>query len=172
VTGVPHGLLYSAASDRLYCAGAAFGTVSVIAGDGSRVIKTLALGDDPFVFAGVPRHNRIYVGDLGRSMVYVIRDTATGFVWEAPDPPQPGVGLIALPNPFRGAVSIGGAAASRVRVYSLAGKLVRTLARGPGRRYSTGIRWDGADSIGRPVPAGVYFVQAEDGHRIKVVKAR
>jgi DNA-binding beta-propeller fold protein YncE len=171
VGGEPDALIWSAATDLVYCANYP-NSVSVISGDGGRVVKTLAVSGSPFAWAMVPQHRRVYLGHLNTRQVYVIRDTAAGFVWEAPDPPQPGDGLIALPNPFCDDVAIDGQAARRVRVYSLAGRLVRTLARGPGRRFPTGIRWDGKDLAGRPVPAGVYFVQAEDGHRTKLVRAR
>jgi hypothetical protein len=50
-----------------------------------------------------------------------------------------------------------------VRVYDIAGRLVRTLvdqAHGPG---SYGVTWDGADNEGNPARSGIYFVRAEAG---------
>ena len=172
VGGEVWSMLYSAETDRLYAAAAgAAGSVQVLSGDGAQLLKSLSVGSGPYVLTAAS-HRRIYVGHLNVSRVFVVRDTVTGFVCEAPDPPQPGDGLIALPNPFCDDVAIDGQAASRVRVYSLAGKLVRTLARSPGQRFARSIRWDGKDLAGRPVPAGIYFVQAGDGHRTKLVKAR
>jgi hypothetical protein len=69
-----------------------------------------------------------------------------------------------LNNPLRSgsaAVEFGLAAADRVevRLYDVAGRLVRTLA---DRLYPAGehhLVWDGADDTGRPAARGVYFAR-------------
>lgn len=60
-----------------------------------------------------------------------------------------------------------------VRVYSPAGRLVRTLVDAPMPAGEHVIRWDGADGSGRRVASGVYFVRVEAGmerSRRKVVR--
>ena len=62
-----------------------------------------------------------------------------------------------------------------LRVYDLAGRLVRRI---PGGRLEAGehaIDWDGRTDGGNAAPAGIYFVRLEaGGQRVvnKVVKAR
>ena len=73
--------------------------------------------------------------------------------------------LAAWPNPFRGVAQIevnSGAADLRVRVYDVAGRVVRELS-GMGaydevRRF----RWDGRDANGNSVGNGIYYVRAQD----------
>jgi hypothetical protein len=54
-----------------------------------------------------------------------------------------------------------------VRVYDVAGRLVRSLHHGPLGVGTTAIPWNGRDDEGRPVAAGVYLlrVSGEDGRR-------
>jgi len=90
----------------------------------------------------------------------------------------------AVPNPFRSSTAtrldyvIPSAAAApdvHLRVYDVAGHLVRELVDGPqsSGRYST--TWSGTDQHGRAVTSGVYFVRLEAaGEAVtrKVVKLR
>jgi YVTN family beta-propeller protein len=173
VSGVPYGLAYSEASDRLYCTDNSFGSVSVIAGDGSSLIKTLPLGLDPFVFAEVPKHGRVYVGDLARAWVYVTRDSATAVAEGTCGRPSRLKPVAAVPNPFLRTVAfVGSLGEGDVVVYSPAGKLVRRLPQTRRGGQWLGVVWDGSDSYGHPVPAGVYFAEVGTGCRVKVVKAR
>jgi hypothetical protein len=59
-----------------------------------------------------------------------------------------------------------------VRVYSVTGRLVRTLESpgeaGPGV-YT--VRWDGLDGTSKPVPSGIYFVMAEVAGRTQTQSA-
>jgi hypothetical protein len=76
-------------------------------------------------------------------------------------------GLRASPNPFRSEthVAFGGERvpeATSVRVIDVAGRTVRTL-----KADGAAVRWDGRDDTGRDVPAGVYFLRAEWGDRIR-----
>jgi len=71
------------------------------------------------------------------------------------------------PNPFSGATEIGLALARpgqvRLAVYDVRGRLVRVLE---DRSLPAGfhdVTWDGTDSSGQPVPAGVYFSRLEAG---------
>lgn len=74
----PFGLACSGRSGFLYCASAITDEVRVLAGDGGQILNTLQVGDYPYVFAVVPRHDRVYLGHLNGTYVYVIRDTAAG----------------------------------------------------------------------------------------------
>jgi len=78
------------------------------------------------------------------------------------------------PNPFRTTASLRvvGAAdpAAVLRIYTVAGRLVRVL------EGSAGLTWDGADQAGRPVAPGTYLARlhAADGHALqaKVIRLR
>lgn len=85
---------------------------------------------------------------------------------------QAGAGALSLhvaPNPTRGGTTFVVEAArsgpQRIRVVDIRGRLVRrfedSLATA-GRRI---VSWDGRDSAGRPLPAGVYVVTVEAGGR-------
>ena len=72
-----------------------------------------------------------------------------------------------VPNPSRGAVSfdfeIPARVPMRLGVYDLRGRLVRTLVDEPAFE-GRGVRsWDGTDSRGVRVPAGLYFVELRAG---------
>ncbi|MEZ5065998.1 MAG: hypothetical protein R3B81_14790 [bacterium] len=81
--------------------------------------------------------------------------------------PEAGPFLAAYPNPFRDRVTIDWArlgnvgAASRLDVYDVQGRRVRSIARSAQQTPVTG--WDGRDERGRPVAAGVYWLRAQRG---------
>jgi hypothetical protein len=58
-----------------------------------------------------------------------------------------------------------------IGVYDLAGRLVRRLHDGPVGSGATPIAWDGRDSAGRRVAAGVYFVRATGGSDVETAKS-
>jgi subtilisin family serine protease len=69
-----------------------------------------------------------------------------------------------VPNPFNPATRIDFELAERapatLRIYDVAGRLVRELADGRIREAgSHSVYWDGLDAAGRPVPSGVYIYQ-------------
>jgi hypothetical protein len=71
------------------------------------------------------------------------------------------------PNPFRGgtAMSFNLPAPERatLSVYNVAGRKVATVA---DREFGAGrhdVTWNGVDSTGRPVPAGIYFYRLDAG---------
>lgn len=77
-------------------------------------------------------------------------------------------------NPARGAIELAFALPrdghARLRVYDVAGRLVRTLADGPltggeGRRL-----WDGRDDDGRPLGGGLYFGRLESADGVATAK--
>jgi YVTN family beta-propeller protein len=165
------GLLYSTESGYLYSANYP-NSVSVLTGDGAGVVKTITLGDGPFVIASASSHRRLYVGNLGTSFVYVLRDTA-GAIAE-PQPPRPEFrGVSATPNPFTQSVAVvwnslvkGGDVA---RVYAQNGRLVKRAQIPAGEARWV---WDGRDDNGVAVPPGVFVVETSAGVRNKVVKLR
>jgi len=75
VTRGPRCLVPSPASGLVYCAG---DEVSVLAGEGNRVITTLRVGWGPLSQVVVHEWRRVYVGHSNTRMVYVVRDSVTG----------------------------------------------------------------------------------------------
>ena len=73
------------------------------------------------------------------------------------------------PNPFRAGTSIGFSlpADQRVslRVFNVAGRLVRTLVDGPMVSGRATVVWDGRDEQGGRLSSGVYFYRLENGER-------
>jgi len=69
------------------------------------------------------------------------------------------------PNPFSGATTIsyqlsGGGRVS-LKLYNVAGQLVRVLEDGPRPAGRYALRWDGRDGEGRALPNGLYFYRLE-----------
>jgi hypothetical protein len=88
------------------------------------------------------------------------------------EPPAPRVpAAFALhpnrPNPFRGSTTLGfdlpTATEVRLEVFDLAGRRVRTLARGGRAAGSHVVEWDRRDEAGRLVPGGVYLYRLQAG---------
>ena len=54
-----------------------------------------------------------------------------------------------------------------LRVYDVAGRLVRRLHEGPAAAGFHDVRWDGTDRAGRTVPSGTYFarLRTSDGQQ-------
>jgi hypothetical protein len=75
--------------------------------------------------------------------------------------------LTAYPNPARLGLNIGynvtSPAATRLRVYDAAGKVVTSLWDGARSRGQYVTHWSGLAANGRQVPAGIYFVKLESG---------
>lgn len=94
------------------------------------------------------------------------RDTAQ--VWtsitsvETEPAPPPVASLRASPNPFTASTTIRlPDRATRVLVYDLSGRLVRSWRTPSAPRGSTGqLAWDGRDSAGRLSPSGLYLIEA------------
>lgn len=116
-------------------------------------------------------------GQDGRGELYVL-DYGTGIAYrlEPTGSDVPRVGSLQLgqnaPNPFNPDTTIrfrvdpqGGP--YTLRVYDLAGRLVRDLDAGAAAGDTLSVVWDGRDHGGRPAPAGVYrYRLAQDGgHR-------
>jgi len=164
------GLLYSTESGQLYSANYP-NSVCVLTGDGSRITKTILLGDAPFVIAAAPVHRRLYVGNNNTSFVYVLRDEVGVAEPRSPSPMFPGVSV--TPNPFSQRVAVAWSAPARgndaARVYAPDGSLIREAEIPIGACRWV---WDGRDNRGRAVPPGVYVVTAPGGTRAKAIKLR
>ncbi|MFO7676402.1 MAG: FlgD immunoglobulin-like domain containing protein [bacterium] len=78
-----------------------------------------------------------------------------------------GFAVRVAPNPSAGrtrfAVSLPGAGPAELRLYSTAGRLVRSFTLYPDRRGGCEVAWDGTDFKGRRLPAGTYAWRLEGG---------
>jgi hypothetical protein len=114
----------------------------------------------------------------GWSMYYKI--TALDYVGNESDPASAGTvtevaepvipqtyGLYPnVPNPFNPSTTIrydmpAGGGAVTLRIYDVAGRLVRTLVDGPQAAGQKTVTWNGKDDRGRSVVSGVYFYRLE-----------
>ena len=105
-------------------------------------------------------------------------------------PPGPGTGTEtdglfttrldhARPNPFNPTTTIAYSLAGRshvtIRVYDIAGRVVRTLVDGEAEPGEHAVIWDGATDAGQRAASGVYFVRMEgaddDGRFNRIRKA-
>ncbi len=84
------------------------------------------------------------------------------------------VSAFAAPNPFNPETSISytlrNSGTVSVRIYSLAGRLVRTLEEGFATTGLHEVRWNGKSDQGTTVPSGMYFVQVKQGEDSAVYK--
>jgi len=85
-----------------------------------------------------------------------------------------GVSAFASPNPFNPAtkvqLTIKKAGHVSVRIYSIDGRLVKTLIDGSAAAGSHEVPWDGRDNGGNPVRSGMYFVKTTSGGESAVFK--
>lgn len=91
---------------------------------------------------------------------------------DEPGGPKPALTLMPIaPNPtVRNATiryvipgSVGAGLAASVRVFDIAGRLVRVLAAGPHTPGAHTVSWDGRNSAGARLGAGVFFVELAAG---------
>lgn len=79
-----------------------------------------------------------------------------------------------FPNPMNGSVilrfTLERGASTQLRVYDVAGRLVRTLHEGWLERGAHHLTWDGADAGGRPVASGFYLLQLRQGDEVMARK--
>jgi YVTN family beta-propeller protein len=74
----PTGMCWSPLTDLVYVTAMYSNRLTVVEGNGSRVRNDFRVGRGPFVLLPVARHERVYVGHLGDSRVFVVRDRAGG----------------------------------------------------------------------------------------------
>lgn len=84
------------------------------------------------------------------------------------------VSAFAAPNPFNPETLISytlrNSGNVSVRIYSLAGRLVRTLEEGFASTGMHEVRWNGKDNNNTTVPSGMYFVQVKQGEDSAIYK--
>jgi hypothetical protein len=82
--------------------------------------------------------------------------------------------LPAQPNPFSGGTgirfSLEAEGTARISIFDVAGRLLHRFESDAYPEGTHVLRWDGRDSRGRPVPAGIYFVRLETGRVIDTRK--
>ncbi|UCG43226.1 MAG: hypothetical protein JSU73_01015, partial [candidate division WOR-3 bacterium] len=150
--------------------------VAAIAGNGSRMMGVLEVGDAPFTFTYSPQQRRLYVGHLGSRKVYVIRDTVSGIEEHTASARRHCPLLVVRPNPFRlqTRIAIGRLEhfPEGLEVHSCDGRLVARLAVADRKGGSTQYQWDGRDLDGCEAPAGIYLVAPVrgPGMAVQVVK--
>ncbi len=83
------------------------------------------------------------------------------------------------PNPFTSATAmrfdLPVAAAAKLRIHDLAGRVIRTLVDGEMPAGSHAVSWDGRDDAGHSLASGVYIARLESGDRcttLKLMRAR
>jgi hypothetical protein len=118
-------------------------------------------------------------GIYGRVEIIELADVIGVNVTHAGDPTPSIIPLSSVPNPFATeteiSFSIPGDRHAELTIYDAAGRKVRDLYAGPVREGGNRFVWDGRDSRGRNVPAGVYFCKLNAGSfslKRKLVKVR
>jgi YVTN family beta-propeller protein len=172
----PWCLVWSPATDLVYCANSSSNSVTVLTGDGSLIAATLAASSAPFTLLPVLRHRRVYVGHLNSRWVYVIGDSVLG-IEETKSSMDVRVRPVEVrPNPFSRATTISWfeLGMSAARVYGTDGSLIRELPPRETRNGSRRTTWDGQDVDGRNSPPGVYCVRlaSETAVVARLVKVR
>ena len=73
-----------------------------------------------------------------------------------------------FPNPFNSSVTIPLPAPGQatIRIYDIAGRLLRTLDSAQASAHQSKISWDARDKSGSPLPSGLYFVVIEQGRSL------
>jgi len=82
--------------------------------------------------------------------------------------------LPASPNPFAASTELRWSGApGGLRLLDVSGRLVRSWNLTPAEAQAGGLRWDGRDAAGLPLPSGVFYLRAGDsGESVKLVKRR
>ena len=130
----------------------------------------------------VTRYAPDYPGLAGKDLTpgYPLERYHSPATGVAEAPARPGLPRLSVsPNPFRGSVLIkldhgttGPLDRFSLHIFDAAGRRVRSLHQSGIYNLESGMAWDGRDASGRLCPPGVYFIQAADGARQQVVKAR
>lgn len=85
-----------------------------------------------------------------------------------------GIALKAYPNPFGQAleleIDLEKHTDLKLEIYNLRGQKLKTLASGSLARGTHSFRWDGRDSRGKEVPAGIYLCRAQIAGKVEVKK--
>jgi glucose/arabinose dehydrogenase len=122
-------------------------------------------GYQDIVGFGQDSDGELYIIDMTAGTIFRIMSDASGAV----DLPQTSPLQQNVPNPFNPETTITfnvpeGSAGVRLEVLDVRGHLVRTLVEGPQPVGSKTVAWNGTDTEGRVMPAGVYFYRLRAGH--------
>jgi hypothetical protein len=88
--------------------------------------------------------------------------SVSGFAF-APPFPNPAVGGRRVTFALRAPSVLAAGTRASIRLYSVAGRLVRTLIDAPAANGEVNVAWDGTDTDGRSVAPGVYLARATVG---------
>jgi hypothetical protein len=112
----------------------------------------------------------------GKAFWWMLAAARSGAATGVGEEPVAGQSLLleSRPNPFnppaRIYFSLPQASRATLEVFTMAGRRVATLVDGDLRAGPYSIRWDGADSRGRPVASGSYFYRLRAGDAIDTKK--
>jgi hypothetical protein len=128
----------------------------------SRVMETTGWGTFTSPFSD--HYGLAIVNDNGGPGGYTLKMWSVPVTTGVDDPAPAPTGLTSVsPNPGRGPVTIDFAmresGKASFRIFDMAGRTVGSI---PARQWQPGrwsVRWDGNDPTGRPLSAGLYFVQ-------------
>jgi hypothetical protein len=115
-----------------------------------------------------------HFGEIDAIELANVLDTSTGTPPAPPGPQEFQLSLRNYPNPFNAGTQIAfhlpEAGRAVLRMYNVAGQLVKTLHEGNLDAGQHVIRWDGSDDQGVSAASGVYFCRLEYGGRVKATK--
>jgi hypothetical protein len=141
------------------------------------VRKGLVIGEGDVVFtcAGTIDCGNLQIHPLSPNEVVTGTITAQPSVDNGSLTPSLALLNRAVPNPFTGSTSFAyqvpdGGAAVDVGVYNVAGRLVKTLARGAQGAGVFTVTWDGSDASGVKMAPGVYFLRSRIGDTQNVTR--
>jgi hypothetical protein len=174
-------------SIRMHCNTPGAGSVSEIAPDAkSVVVGDLDRDGIPDLVASFTRTNlRTLLGNLSNNAVVTLVMTARTLPSAGSIPVQgqitvtiksggQAVSAFASPNPFNPETAITftvkNSGPVSVRIYSLEGRLIKTLKDDFAQAGTHEVRWNGTDNGGNHVPSGLYFVKTESGADKSVFK--
>ena len=125
-------------------------------------MSTMSTSGESYVF-------RLYLVDSNGD-VSLLSEAKLGSV-----PDFPGIrDLKAFPNPFNPLTSIsfnlGQSQKTRVSIYSVDGRRIKTLASKVFQSGPQEIKWDGTDDSGRPMSTGAYIALVEGEYQMQTIK--
>ncbi|MBL8027240.1 MAG: T9SS type A sorting domain-containing protein [Fibrobacteres bacterium] len=181
---------------RLFLPNAITSQITITDNEGNALLRIGKYGnsDDPASGSNIPlswptsvaaSEDYIYIADFGGNrivrakMVYVIDNypeiTKQGGVTTEDNLSEIAAPVKLQPNPFNPSTNISfmltGKSRVRVEVYDAVGRVVNTIASDIMEKGSHSVQWNGRDSNGHVVSAGVYYIRLIAGNRESFHKA-